>query len=230
MNKRVKALKEVLEPEEFDFMLKIAEEVDKANLTFPVLYAGSGGDVQHAVILGNRLVFVDSHLPETTLAEIKSNIERIGGEIVEERRIGELGLGGKHIIRFEFCNDLIELIYYAEDATRFIPHEVRKGCSVYFVKVPLPKEPRVGSLTSPESMSKFLKLIVLGGFYLERECPLCRVLKPEDLGFVRVASGYISALSVNYNAKGNLYRKIREVENIYELLKLDLKLSREQSL
>ena len=65
---------------------------------------------------------------------------------------------------------------------------------------------------------------------MERECPLCRVLRAENLGFVKVASGYISALSVNYNAKGNLYKKVREVENIYELLKLDLKLSREQSL
>ncbi len=227
MKKRVKALSDILEPKEFDFMFRIAEEVEKANLNLPVLYAGSGGDVGHAVILGNKLVFVDSHLPETTLVEIRSNIERIGGEIIEERRIGELGRGGKHIISFEFCNDLIELVYYAEDATKFIPDEVKRGCSVYFVKVPLPKEPKVGSLTSPESLSRALKLIALGGFYLERECPLCRVLKPEDLGFVKVASGYISALSVNYNAKGNLYKKIRDVENIYELLKLDLKLSQE---
>ncbi len=226
MISRVKALSDILEPDELDFMLKIAEEVGKANLDLPVLYAGSGGDVQHAVILGNKLVFIDSHLPETTLAEIRSNIEGIGGEIVEERRVGKLGFGGKHVIRFEFCDDIIELTYYAEDATRFVPKEVERGCSVYFVKVPLPKEPKVGSLTSPESLSRALKLIALGGFYLERECPLCRVLKPEDLGFVRVASGYISALSVNYNAKGNLYRKVREVENVYELLKLDLELRR----
>ncbi len=221
MKKRVKALKDILEPEEVDFMLRIADEIERADLNLPVLYAGSGGDVEHAVILGDRLIFVDSHLPETTLAEIRNNIDRIGGEIIEERRIGKLGFGGKHIISFEFCKDLIELIYYAEDATEFIPHEVKKGCSVYFVKVPLPKEPKVGSLASPESLSRALRLIALGGFYLERECPLCRVLRPEDFGFIRVASGYISALSVNYNAKGNLYKKIREVENIYELLKLD---------
>ncbi len=227
MKRRVKALRDILEPEEIDFMLRIAEEIEKSKLNLPVLYAGSGGDVEHAVILGNRLVFVDSHLPETTLTEIRNNIDKIGGEIIEEKRLGKLGSGGKHVIFFEFCNDLIELIYYAEDATRFIPHEVRKGCSVYFVKVPLPKEPKVGSLTSPESLSRALKLIALGGFYLERECPLCRVLRPEELGFIKIASGYISALSVNYNAKGNLYKKIKDIENIYELLKLDLKLSQE---
>ena len=227
MQKRVKALMDILEPEEIDFMLRIAEKIEKANLNLPVLYAGSGGDVEHAVILGDKLIFVDSHLPETTLTEIRNNIDKIGGEILEEQRVGELGLGGRHIISFEFCNDLIELIYYAEDATKFIPHEIRRGCSVYFVKVPHPKEPKVGSLTSPESLSRALKLIALGGFYLERECPLCRVLRPEDLGFIKVASGYISALSVNYNAKGNLYKKIRNVENIYDLLKLDLKLSQE---
>ncbi len=227
MKKRVKALKDILELEEIDFMLRIAEEIEKANLNLPVLYAGSGGDVEHAIILGDKLIFVDSHLPETTLTEIRNNIDKIGGEILEEQRVGELGLGGRHIISFEFCNDLIELIYYAEDATKFIPHEVRRGCSVYFVKVPHPKEPKVGSLTSPESLSRALKLIALGGFYLERECPLCRVLRPEDLGFIKVTSGYISALSVNYNAKGNLYKKIRDVENIYDLLKLDLKLSQE---
>ncbi len=226
MKRRVRALKDVFEPEEYEFMLRIAEEVGKSGLDLPVLYAGSGGDVEHAVVLGNELVFVDSHLPETTLEEIRSGVERIGGEVVEERRIGVLGKGGKHVISFEFCNDLIELVYYAEDATEFIPREVRGGCSVYFVKVPLPKEPKVGSLASPESLSRALRLIALGGFYLERECPLCRVLKPEDLGFVKIASGYISALSI-HEAEGNLYKKIREVENVYELLKLDLRLSQE---
>ncbi len=226
MRIRVKALKDVFEPEEYEFMLEVAGHVEGSGLDLPVLYAGSGGDVEHAVILGNNLIFVDSHLPETTITEIRNNIDKIGGEIIEERRIGKLGMGGKHVIEFEFCKDTIKIVYYAEDATKFVPEEAKGGISVYFVKVPHPKEPKVGSLTSPESLSRALKLIALGGFYLERECPLCRVLRPEDLGFVKVASGYISALSVNYNAKGNLYKKIREVENIYELLKLDWNLYR----
>jgi hypothetical protein len=227
MISRVKVLADILEPEEIDFMFKIAREVEKANLDLPVLYAGSGGDVEHAVILGNELIFIDSHLPETTLSEIRNNIHRMGGEIIEEKRIGELGRGGKHVIRFEFCGE-IELIYYAEDATKigldFLPVELKNGCSVYFVKVPLPKEAKVGSLTSPDSLARALKLIAVGGFYLERECPLCRVLKPEDLGFKKIASGYISALSVHYDAKGNLYRKVKDVENLRELLELDWKL------
>jgi len=221
---RVKALP--FERAEIPFLIRVAEEIEKSRLDLPVLYAGSSDDLEHAVILGDRLIFVDSHLPETNLAEIRRKAETFG-KIIEEKRIGELGNGGKHILRFEFLGEEIELTYYAEDATELLknpPKEIKEGLSVYFVKVPLPKEPKVGSLKSPESLAKALKLVALNGFYLERECPLCRVLKPEVLGFKLIASGYISALSV-YNEKGNLYRKVRDVENLEELLKLDLSLS-----
>ncbi|WP_457548612.1 hypothetical protein [Archaeoglobus sp.] len=221
---RVKALP--FEREEIPFLTKVAEEIEKSNLDFPVLYAGSGGDLEHGVVLGNRLIFVDSHLPETNLAEIRRKAETFG-EVIKEKRVGKLGNGGKHVIRFEFLGEVIELIYYAEDATELLknpPKEIKDGLSVYFVKVPLPKEPKVGSLRSPDSLAKALKLVVIDGFYLERECPLCRVLKPELLGFEKIASGYISALSV-YNEKGNLYRKVKDVDNIEELLKIDLSLS-----
>jgi len=227
MRSRAKKLAEFFTQRETEFMLKIAEEVEKANLKQPVLYAGSGGDVEHAVILGQKLVFVDSHLPEVTLTEIRSGIEKIGGTILDEERYGRLGSGGKHLIRFEFFGE-IELVYYCEDATRigldFLPEELEGGCAVYFVKVPLPKEPVVGSLTSPDSLARALRLIVPRGFYLERECPLCRVLSPETLGFEKISSGYISALSINHDEKGNFYRKVRVVENLLELLKLDLEL------
>ncbi len=221
----MKALRERAEAIDFDcreveFVLRIAEEIERANLNHPVLYAGSGGDVEHAVVLGNELIFIDSHEPEITLNEIRSRIERMGGVVLREKREGVLGRGGRHEIEFDFFGR-IRLIYYAEDATKFVPPEARDGISVYFVKVPHPKEPNVGSLSSPESLSRFLSLIVVGGFYLERECPLCRSLRPVDLGFVKVASGYISALSI-YNVEGNLYKKVRDVPNLYELLKMDL--------
>ncbi len=227
MYSRAKKLVEFFTCEEVDFMLKIAREVKNAKLEEPVLYAGSGGDLEHAVILGQRLIFVDSHLPEVTLAEIRNRIERIGGTILDEKREAEPGSCGKHVIRFEFAGE-IELVYYGEDATRigldFLPEELEGGCSVYFVKVPLPKESAVGSLKSPDSLARALRLIVPGGFYLERECPLCRVLSPELLGFKKIASGYISALSINHNEKGNLYKKLRDVENLHELLELDSEL------
>jgi len=228
---RAKKLMPFFVPEERGFMLRVSKEIGKSDLHQPVLYAGSGGDVEHAVVLGDRLVFVDSHLPEETLSEIRNRVTQIGGKILEEEQLGKFGAGGKHIIRFKLFGE-IELIYYAEDATKigldFMPEELKEGCSVYFVKVPLPKEARVGSLASPDSLSRALRLIVLGGFYLERECPLCRVLSPEVLGFEKVASGYISALSINYDEKGNLYRKTREVENILDLLKLDYELYTKQ--
>jgi len=218
LRRRVNALRDLFEERELEFLIRVSGEVEKVE--GPVVYAGSGGDVEHAVILGDTLIFIDSHLPETTLSEIREGVFRIGGEILGEERIGKLGMGGKHIIEFELLGDLIRIIYYAEDATRFTPIEIGDGCSVYFVKVPHPKEPRVGSLTSPESMYRWLRAIKIGGYYLERECPLCFRLRPEDLGFVRIASGYISALSVK-NALGNLYRKVRDVKDLYELLRTD---------
>jgi len=184
----------MLHPDERLFLKKICLELGKNNFDLPVLYAGSGGDVEHALLLGNRLVFIDSHLPEVTISEIKNSIARIGGAINEERRIGMLGQGGKHIIEFEICREEFELIYYAEDATRISElgiRELRNGYSVYFVKVPLPKEERVGSLSSPDSLADALKNLVTGGYYLERECPLVYFLEPEILGFRRVASGDI---------------------------------------
>lgn len=211
----------MLHPDERQFLRKICLELEKRNFDLPVLYAGSGGDVEHAVLLGNRLVFVDSHLPEVTISEIKNNIARIGGEINQEKKRGVLGQGGKHIIEFEICKEEFELTYYAEDATRISGiRELRNGYSVYFVKVPLPKEAKVGSLSSPDSLADALKNLVTGGYYLERECPLVYFLKPEILGFRKVASGYISALSI-YSKNGNLYRKIREVEDIKSLLLKD---------
>ncbi len=216
-----------LSPEEREFMTKVCEEIEKSRVdkVLPVLYAGSGGDVEHAVLLGNNLVFVDPHLPEETLLEIKRRIEMIDGKIVEEERKGELGKGGKHVVKFLLDGEEIKLTYYAEDATKigreFKPEELERGYFVYFVKVPLPKEEKVGSLTSPESLGTLLKHIAVGGFYLERECPISRYLDPRMLGFEKVASGPISALSINYGEMGNLYRKIKEVEEIALLLKID---------
>jgi len=222
---RLKALMSFFDEREIDFMIKISREIESSKLDLPVFYAGSGGDVEHALILGDRLVFVDSHLPEVTLSEIRRKIIRIGGKILEEKKFGRLGKGGKHVLRFEFQGE-VELTYYAEDVMRILerpPNELKEGCSVYFVKVPHPKEPNVKSLNSPELLSKALKLIVVGGYYLERECPICRVLDPNVLGFKRVASGYISALSI-HKAEGNLYKKFKDVEDIEDLLRLDLSL------
>ncbi len=218
LEERVLALKDVFEEREIDFLLDVSREVE--DVRGKVVYAGSGGDVEHAVILGDVLIFIDSHLPETTLCEIRRGISRVGGRVIREKRIGELGKGGKHLIEFEFLGDKIRIFYYAEDATEFVPDEAKDGFSVYFVKVPHPKEMRVGSLTSPKSLSLWLSLLRVGGYYLERECPLCLKLRPEDLGFVKVTSGYISALSVK-NELGNLYKKVRDVENLYELLVID---------
>jgi hypothetical protein len=211
-------------PEEREFLTKVCEEIGRSsvNKELPVLYAGSGGDVEHAVLLGNNLVFVDSHLPEETISEIRYGIRKIDGKIIEEERKCRLGKGGKHVIKFRLGEEKITLTYYAEDAAseEFKPEEIERGCSVCFVKVPLPKEGKVGLLASPNSLGRLLGNIALEGFYLERECPISYYLNPEIFGFKKVASGPISALSIN-PAQGNLYKKFREVEEISLLLKID---------
>ena len=205
MIERVEALLNFFEPKEVPFLMKVVREVEKLRIDLPVLYAGSGGDVEHGIILGNEIIFVDSHLPDITLSEIKKKIIEIGCKILREKTVGKLGRGGKYIINFEFFGR-IRITYFAEDIMKILK-ELKSGLSVYFVKVPHPKEPNVSDLKSPEVLSKALSLIVLNGFYLERECPLPN---PELIGFEKVASGYISALSI-HNDKGNLYRRVKRL-------------------
>lgn len=216
-----------LKPEEREFMTRVCHELEVSEIDpgLPVLYPGCGGDVSHAVLLGNNLVFVDSHQPETTISEICSEIYNLGGEIVEERRDGVWGKDGKLFIKFRLEEEEVDLTYYAQDATRLHElnlKEVEDGYSVYFVKVPLPKEISVGSLRSPHSLGRSLQQLVVGGFYLERECPLPSHLVSE-LGFRRIATGTISGLSI-HPEEGNLYQKVEQVDNIIEILEKGLNL------
>ncbi len=202
-------------------MTRICREIESSEINpyLPVLYPGCGGDVTHAVLLGKNLVFVDSHQPETTVSEIKSQIDFLGGEILEENRTGVWGEGGNLFINFQLEGEEINLTYYAQDATRLHQlklKELRNGYSVYFVKVPLPKEISVGSLRSPQSLGRALQNLEVGGFYLERECPLPSHLISE-IGFTKIASGCISGLSI-HPEEGNLYHKVEQVDNIEEIL------------
>lgn len=212
MMERVKQLSNFFDDREIEFLMKVSDEIKRSNIKKPVLYAGSGGDVEHGVILGDDLIFVDSHLPEVTLSEIRGKIVEIGGKILREWKEGELGNGGRYVIEFEFLGK-IRITYYAEDVLDVLK-EV-EDLSVYFVKVPHPKEQRSSDLTSPEVLSKALKKIALRGFFLERECPLPN---PELLGFERVCTGYISALSIR-KSEGNLYRKVKDL-SLEEILKV----------
>ncbi len=200
---RLEKLTDFFERRELKFLRRVVEEVGRVEGK-SVLYAGSGGDVEHAVILGNDLVFVDSHLPEVTLSEIRRKIVDMGGKILRE-----LSIGRKYVIEFDLLGE-VKLTYFADDIVNVLrnpPEELRRGIAVYFVKVPHPKEPNVSDLTSPEVLSKALSMIILNGYYLERECPLPN---PESVGFEKVASGYISALSIR-NVEGNLYKKVRRL-------------------
>jgi hypothetical protein len=211
------------EEDEIAFMNKVYYEVFDPYTSLPVLYAGSGGDLEHALILGRNLVFFESHLPQENISEITSKIDEIG-KIRNLKKSGELGRGGKIIIDFDIAGVNFKLTYYAEDATtigvKSYP-ELESGIYVYFVKVPFPKEERVGSLREPGFFGRILSKIEVGGFYFERECPLTFKISSSKLGFKKIASGYISALSIHKNAMGNLYKKIRRVDNLQELIHQD---------
>ena len=209
----------IFEEEEIAFMMKIYNEVFREGENV-VVYAGAASDLEHAVLLGTNLVFFDTHLVKENISEIIEKIEKIG-ELDKIKTHSKT----KTVIEFDIGGTNFKLSYYAEDATNIgiksYP-ELKNGIYAYFVKVPFPKEQRAGSLREPEFFSRVLDMIQLNGFYLERECPITFKIQPIELGFERIASGHISALSV-YNEKGNLYKKVKRVENLRELVYKDYK-------
>jgi|Deesub1362A_J573_1020465.scaffolds.fasta_scaffold02258_10 hypothetical protein len=208
---------ELLEHDEIDFMTKLWYEVGRRDLKDPVVYAGSGGDIEHAIFLGRNLVFFDNHLPEDNFREILSKIERIG--VVEST----LFKGNKMMAEFQIADMKFRLSFYGEDATKIgsidFP-ELKNGISVYFVKDPYPRAGRAGSIRNPKCFARALKMIKLGGYYIEKECPITCSIPPEKIGFKKIMSGKISSLSFR-KSPGNLYVKLRDVENLEELLEKD---------
>ncbi|AGK61114.1 hypothetical protein Asulf_01114 [Archaeoglobus sulfaticallidus PM70-1] len=211
---------EFIYDEELPFMLKVYDELNKLNSDLPVLYAGSAGDIEHAIFLGKNLVFFDNHLPEESVREIINKISRIG-KIESKEMMGELKKGGKFIMKFKIADQSFHLTFYGEDATTVgitsYP-ELENGISVYFVKVPYPREGNTQSIRYPAHFARALKLIEVGGYYLEKECPLAFKLDIEKLGFRKIAEGEIYALSIKWGEKGNLYKKVRDVADIEKLL------------
>ncbi len=222
-NELFKKISRLFDEDEVEFMKRVHHEVFNQYVNLPVLYAGSGADLEHALVLGTNLVFFESHLPRENISEIISKIDDLG-KLKSVKEIGKLEEGGKITLGFEIVGIDFELTFYAEDATTIglknYP-ELESGLCVYFVKVPFPKEKRVGSLRKPDFFGRILSRIVVGGFYLERECPLTFKIPPEELGFIKLFSGYISALSIHDGVVGNLYKKIRMVENLRELIYMD---------
>ena len=206
----------LLEEEEIPFLRKVYNKVFREGENV-IVYAGAASDLEHAVLLGKNLVFFDTHLVKENVSEIVEKIRRTG-------KLNKIKTSKtKTVVEFEIGGTNFRLTYYAEDATnvglKAYP-ELKNGIYVYFVKVPFPKEQRAGSLREPEFFSRILDMINFNGFYLERECPITFKVQPIELGFERIASGHISALSV-YNEKGNLYKKVKRVENLKELVYRD---------
>ena len=181
--------------EEKKFLENVCEKVEEV-VSHTSVYAGSSDDVEHGILIGNDVVFIDTHTPEVNLAGIKAKLDSISDSLSVEK-IDR----GFPAWRFEalILGERVKLEYWCADATEVLPDRM----GVYFVKVPLPKEPNAGCLCSEENLSVALSKVVTGGYYLERECPI----EPEKYGFEHVLSGEMSGLSI-HTAKGNLYRKI----------------------
>ncbi len=179
--------------EERDFLRKVCRELESV-ADLKAVYAGSSDDVEHGILLGNNLLFIDSHTPEINLAGIRSKLERISDELKFERI-------NKTLWKFEakILGEKVKLEYLCADATKV---ELGK-IGVYFVKVPLPKEARVGSLCEERNLARALSNVVKGGYFLERECGV----DVEKYGFRLLLTGELSGLSI-HSAKGNLYKKI----------------------
>lgn len=182
------------ENKERNFLKKVCKNLE--GISYPVVYAGSGDDVEHGILLGNELVFIDSHMPEVNLTSIKTKLELVS-DIVSFERVSKPFPAWR--FKVKVIGESVTLEYWCADATKVLPEKI----GVYFIKVPLPKEIKVGCLCEESNLAKALSKVVEGGYYLERECPIL----PEKYGFKLILSGEISALSIN-SAKGNLYRKI----------------------
>ncbi len=182
------------------FLKVVCREIEEFSPEISV-YAGSSDDVEHGLLIGNRIIFIDSHTPEINVQSIRRKLESVadGTKRVEPRVLNkpfpswcfETAIAGEKVV----------LEYWCADATKVLPEKM----DVYFVKVPLPKEANVGCLCEEKNLRFALSRIVKGGYFLERECPI----QPEKYGFKLVISGELSGLSI-YKAKGNLYRKVSE--------------------
>ncbi len=181
------------EKNETIFLKKVCKEVESV-IEYPAVYAGSSDDVEHGILLGNKIIFIDSHVPEVNINGIKEKLKSIS-----EFRIEKLNLSFPAWRFYIDIGEKVILDYWCADATVYLPEII----GVYFVKVPLPKEIRVGNICDEKNLFKALSKVVVGGYYLERECPI----NPEKFGFRHLFSGELSGLSIR-SAKGNLYKKI----------------------
>ncbi len=181
--------------EERKFLKAVCREVESVADELSV-YAGSSDDVEHGLLIGNRIVFIDSHTPEINVESIRRKLESIADELKVSSSVRAFPSW-----RFEavIAGEKAILEYWCADATKVLP----KRMGIYFVKVPLPKEANVGALCEESNLRFALSRVVKGGYFLERECPI----QPEKYGFEHVISGEMSGLSI-HRAKGNLYRRV----------------------
>ena len=181
--------------EERKFLVNACKNMEEV-ISHTSVYAGSSDDVEHGILIGNDIVFIDTHTPEINLASIKDKLNSVSDSVSLEEIDRSFPAW-----KFEalILGERVELEYWCADATKVLPDEM----GVYFIKVPLPKEPNAGCLCSEENLFRALSKIVIGGYYLERECPI----EPKRYGFRHILSGEMSGLSIR-SAKGNLYKKI----------------------
>ncbi len=179
------------------FLKRVCEEIESFSPHLSV-YAGSSDDVEHGVLIGSRVVFIDSHTPEINVHSIKEKLDRVADSEVKLTELAKSFPAWKFETTLT-CEKFV-LEYWCADATKVLPDSM----GVYFVKVPLPKEMNVGCLCDEKNLKFALSRVVEGGYFLERECPI----NPEKYGFRLIASGELSGLSI-HSAKGNLYKKCK---------------------
>lgn len=198
----------------------------------PVYYPGSLADARYPLAFtdATKFVFTDyiyvgedgspdeNNFPDQT-------IQDIGGEILSVDTEGVLGQGGKRIITFNWGGKQRTITMYAEDATQFIPEEIRENDTSFIViKAPTPfgrtaEDQAPAWITGAENFSNILAHLAEGGF-IHRDPT--HVLPAEIVGFRKRVEAPITENAMQHTPDGYpLYEKVASPSQLLDLLQMD---------
>ncbi len=201
---------------------------DSYQRNLPVYYPGAGSDITGPLAKtdASRFVFVDylyvnswegEHDPIGYL--IREDLPEIGAEITSDATEGELGNGGKRIVKFNWAGKEREIVFYAEDATKFAPPELKDGILMTVIQAPTPASRDNDSMNIPGWLmdngyrASIYENLALGGFINWQPTDY---LDSTLLGFERVFDGQEGS-----EDEYPIYQKISTEPNLEQLAQID---------
>ncbi len=195
----------------------------------PIYYLGSRNDISYPLAFTDAtdFVFTDYDYVDTegniNLGACPDlEITDLGGTILSTETEGDLGKGGKRILKFSWGGKERTITMYAEDATKYMPKELHQGASFVIIKAPTPvgraEEPAPEWMTIPENYGPILSKVAVGGFIHQEPT---KILPSEVIGFKKRLDAP-DADDQHYRSNGYpLYEKTRTEPYITPLLLLD---------